>query len=68
MHSINGELFALSFASALDASALAASDLGGADFARDKTCPVRRGKFDRLLSIEIVPVRASSKTESKKRS
>jgi hypothetical protein len=64
-HSINDALFVLSFAS--DASALAANDLRGIDFVGDKTCPVGGRELNRLLSSEIALVRASSKTESKKR-
>jgi hypothetical protein len=37
-HSINDDLYVLSFARVLDASALAAG--GGTEFIRDKMCPV----------------------------
>ena len=39
-HSINDNLYVLSLACVLDASALAVGGLRGADFVRDKMCPV----------------------------
>ena len=67
-HSISDELFVLSFASVLDASALASGDLRAIGFVGGKIGSTRYRKLDRFFSVEISALRASSESESKKRS
>ena len=67
-HSISDELFVLSFAPVLDASALASGDLRAIGFVGGKIGSIGTAKLDRFFSVEISVLRASSESESKKHS